>query len=66
VKGYAIYLLDPGGDNVSWNPGAEAIKGYSADEIVGKNFSIFYTAEEQGAGEPDRELVAANSSVLRN
>ncbi len=63
VKGYAIYLLDPGGHIVSWNPGAEAIKGYSADEIIGKHFSIFYTAEEQEAGEPDRELVAATSGV---
>jgi PAS domain S-box-containing protein len=63
VKGYAIYLLDPGGHVTSWNAGAESIKGYSAKEIVGKHFSLFYTPEDRAAGEPDRELVSATSTT---
>ena len=43
VVDYAIYMLDPEGRIVSWNPGAERIKGYRADEIIGEHFSRFYT-----------------------
>ena len=50
---YAIYMLDPEGRVVSWNPGAERIKGYAADEIVGEHFSRFYTEEERTAGVPE-------------
>ncbi|HET9418750.1 MAG TPA: PAS domain S-box protein, partial [Chthoniobacterales bacterium] len=43
VEEYAIYLLDPQGNVASWNLGAEKLKGYTADEIIGKNFACFYT-----------------------
>jgi PAS domain S-box-containing protein len=42
VRDYALLMLDPTGRVISWNPGAEAIKGYKADEIIGRNFSVFY------------------------
>jgi PAS domain S-box-containing protein len=47
----------------TWNPGAEAIKGYSADEILGKHFSLFYTPEDRACGEPEREIAAATSGA---
>jgi PAS domain S-box-containing protein len=56
VRDYAIYLLDPDGRVSNWNAGAEAIKGYRADEIVGRHFSLFYTAEDRERGEPARAL----------
>ena len=56
VEEYAIYLLDPNGNVITWNTGAQKIKGYSADEIVGKNFASFYTAEDVAAGKPQRNL----------
>jgi PAS domain S-box-containing protein len=63
VKDYAIFMLDPGGHIVSWNPGAEAIKGYRAEEVLGKHVSLFYSREDRAAGEPERELLmAANGS----
>jgi len=46
IQDYAIILLDPNGNIVNWNTGAQFIKGYSA-EIIGTNFSIFYTAEDR-------------------
>src|SRR3954462_9068639 len=46
VSDYAILLLDPKGYILSWNAGAERFKGYTAEEAVGKHFSIFYTAED--------------------
>ena len=49
VEEYAIYLLDPNGDIITWNTGAEKIKGYSAKEIVGKHFTCFYTADDVAA-----------------
>jgi PAS domain S-box-containing protein len=52
VRDYAIFMLEPAGHIASWNPGAQRIKGYSADEIVGKHFSVFYTAEDIAAGKP--------------
>lgn len=52
----AIYMLDPNGYVSSWNPGAERIKGYSADEIIGRHFSQFYTVEDRAIGLPDRSL----------
>src|SRR4051794_8011977 len=62
VMDYAIYMLDPEGRVVSWNPGAERIKGYTTDEIVGGHFSQFYTAEDRAAGVPKRALhIAAES-----
>ena len=59
VRDYAIYMLDPDGIVSNWNAGAEAIKGYTADEIVGQNFSRFYTEADRAAGEPARALAIA-------
>jgi PAS domain S-box-containing protein len=53
---YAICMLDPDGRVVSWNPGAERIKGYGADEIIGQHFSCFYTPEDRAAGVPTEAL----------
>ena len=59
VQDYAILMLDPQGYVISWNTGAERIKGYRADEIVGQHFSRFYPAEDIERGKPDHELVVA-------
>ncbi|MBU3079194.1 hybrid sensor histidine kinase/response regulator [Sphingomonas quercus] len=59
VRDYAIYMLDPDGRITNWNAGAEAIKGYKADEIIGSHFSRFYTEEDRAAGEPARALETA-------
>jgi PAS domain S-box-containing protein len=59
VIDYAIFHLDPNGIVSSWNPGAERIKGYTPDEIIGSHFSRFYTAEDQAAGVPEKALCTA-------
>jgi PAS domain S-box-containing protein len=59
VTDYAIVMLDPEGHVVSWNPGAERIKGYTQNEIVGKHFSCFYPPEAVQRGVPEQELKAA-------
>jgi PAS domain S-box-containing protein len=59
VTDYAIFLLDTDGRIRTWNRGAERIKGYSAEEIVGEHFSRFYTPEDQERGHPDHELKVA-------
>src|SRR5437879_8197058 len=59
VSDYAIYLLDTTGRVMSWNAGAERIKGYVAREILGRHFSVFYTPEEREAGRPDQMLEQA-------
>ncbi len=59
VTDYAIYMLDPEGKVASWNMGAQRIKGYTADEIVGQHFSRFYTEEDRTAGLPQNALAAA-------
>jgi PAS domain S-box-containing protein len=59
VVDYAIYMLDPEGIVTSWNVGAERIKGYSRDEILGKHVSRFYTDEDVHAGKPWEELATA-------
>ena len=56
---YALFTLDLDGIIQSWNPGAERVKGYTADEIIGKHFSIFYTPEAREAGEPEHVLSTA-------
>lgn len=56
IRDYAIFMLDLEGKVVSWNAGAERIKGYSAEEIVGRNFSIFYRPEDVAASLPEKEL----------
>jgi PAS domain S-box-containing protein len=60
IKDYAIFMTDPGGYIISWNQGAEAIKGYKEGEIIGKHISIFYTEEEVKLGEPSLNLSMAN------
>jgi PAS domain S-box-containing protein len=59
VVDYAIYMVDPEGIVTSWNLGAERIKGYTADEILGRHFSIFYTEEDRATGLPTRALATA-------
>jgi formate hydrogenlyase transcriptional activator len=59
VKDYAIFMLDPDGRVQTWNEGAEKIKGYPADEIVGQHFSRFYTQEDNDRGKPEEELKIA-------
>ena len=59
VKDYAIVMLDPEGHIVSWNPGAERIKGYRQEEILGKHFSCFYPPESVQRGLPEQELKTA-------
>ena len=59
VVDYAIFMLDPKGDIASWNSGAQRIKGYRADEVLGRHFSLFYTAEDRAADEPQRALDTA-------
>jgi PAS domain S-box-containing protein len=62
VADYAVYMLDPNGHVSSWNPGAERIKGYLPDEIIGNHFSDFYTEEDRAAGIPQRNLSIAAST----
>jgi PAS domain S-box-containing protein len=59
VKDYAIFLLDPEGRVVSWNAGAERIKGYTAEEILGQHFSRFYEPDDVAAGLPAQMLARA-------
>jgi PAS domain S-box-containing protein len=59
VTDYGIFMLDPSGIVVKWNPGAERIKGYTADEIVGQHLSRFYTEEDRQSGVPERVIAAA-------
>ena len=62
VVDYAIYMLDPSGHVTSWNIGAERIKGYRADEIIGRDFSCFYLPEDVATGEPQRSLAVARET----
>ena len=59
VKDYSIFLLDPDGNVVTWNAGAERTKGYKPAEIIGRHFSTFYPEEDIRAGKPERELELA-------
>ena len=59
VQDYAIFMLDPEGRVASWNTGAERIKGYTAEEIIGEHFSRFYASEDVQAGKPQHELETA-------
>jgi PAS domain S-box-containing protein len=61
VVDYAIYMLDPTGIVTSWNAGAERIKGFQTEEIVGKHFSTFYTEEDRQAGVPREVLETART-----
>jgi PAS domain S-box-containing protein len=59
VKDYGIFILSPAGVIETWNEGAQRLKGYSAAEIIGKHFSIFYPREDVAAGKCERELATA-------
>lgn len=59
VRDYGIFLIDPNGNILSWNRGAERIKGYTADEVIGKHFSIFYTDADNHKRHPHHELELA-------
>ena len=59
VRDYAIFMLDTAGYIASWNQGAKRIKGYEADEIIGRHFSVFYTADALAIGHPQHELEVA-------
>jgi PAS domain S-box-containing protein len=59
ITDYAVYMLDPEGRVMSWNPGAERFKGYKAREIIGEHFSRFYTEEDRAAGVPALALRTA-------
>jgi len=59
VTDYAIFALDVNGHVATWNAGAQRLKGYTANEIIGSHFSQFYTEEDLAAGEPERELAIA-------
>ncbi|HDS0916806.1 TPA: PAS domain S-box protein [Pseudomonas putida] len=56
VVDYAIYMLNPSGHVVSWNAGAQRIKGYRADEVIGQHFSLFFTPQDCADGRPERLL----------
>jgi PAS domain S-box-containing protein len=60
VRDYAIFMLDPNGHVASWNQGAQRIKGYTADEIIGQHFSTFYPPEDVASRKPARELKIAS------
>jgi len=62
VKDYAIYLLDPEGNVVTWNVGAQRNKGYSSEEILGRHFSIFYTEEDRRTKKPWKLLRQAEET----
>ncbi len=59
IEDYAIVILDTGGNVQNWNKGAEKIKGYQREEIVGKNFRIFYTQEDQDSHLPEQLITQA-------
>lgn len=62
VTDYAIYMLSPEGRVSNWNQGAQRIKGYLPEEIIGQHFSIFYTPEDRERGEPQRALAIATET----
>src|SRR5690606_29398404 len=59
ITDYAVYMLDPAGRVTSWNPGAQRVKGYAAEEIIGEHFSRFYTEPDRAAGLPAHGLATA-------
>jgi PAS domain S-box-containing protein len=61
VTDYAIYMISPTGVITNWNPGAERIKGYKREEIVGSNFAVFYTEEDRAKGMPAQTLATATA-----
>ena len=61
VQDYALFMVDPQGQVMSWNTGAERIKGYSANEAIGRPLTIFYTSDEVERGVPERDLREAET-----
>jgi PAS domain S-box-containing protein len=59
VRDYAIFMLDPAGHILSWNAGAQRLKGYTPEEIIGRHFSVFYSAEDRARDHPAHELEVA-------
>jgi len=59
VTDYAIFMLDPEGRVLTWNQGAVRNKGYTADEIIGEHFRVFYPSDDAAAGKPERGLAQA-------
>ncbi|MBA3727382.1 MAG: PAS domain-containing protein, partial [Armatimonadetes bacterium] len=59
VLDYAIFALDTKGNILTWNAGAQRLKGYAPEEIIGKHFSIFYPEKDLAAGKPEYELRTA-------
>jgi PAS domain S-box-containing protein len=59
VRDYAIFMLDPAGHILSWNAGARHLKGYEPEEIIGRHFSVFYSAEDRARNHPAFELDGA-------
>ncbi len=62
VKDYAIFMLDPQGQVLTWNAGAQRLKGYNANEIIGRHFSAFYPPDDLATGKPARELLIASQT----
>ena len=62
LKDYALCVVDPQGHTISWNEGAQRLKGYTAEEIVGKHISIFFTPEEIRENKPQHLLEIAAST----
>ncbi|HKS21273.1 MAG TPA: ATP-binding protein [Thermoanaerobaculia bacterium] len=67
VHDYAIYMLDPNGNIQSWSRGAQRIKGYTPDEVIGRNFALFYPPEDVADGKPQRQLrIAAENGTYED
>jgi PAS domain S-box-containing protein len=64
IGGCAIYALNAAGHVLTWSPGAESIKGYTAAEIIGQHFSTFYSPEAKACRKPDRDLLAATNGPI--
>src|ERR1700730_4768612 len=62
IVDYAIFLMDTDGLIVSWNSGAARLKGYTADEIIGRSFATFYTPEDRASGLPQKALATARDT----
>ena len=62
VGDYGIFMLSPDGTIATWNAGAQRLKGYTAAEVIGRHFSIFYTDEQRAIGHPERELELATTN----
>ena len=65
VKDYAIFIISPEGYVLTWSPGAEALKGYKQEEVVGQHFSRFYLPEAVESGLPMRELALSSGVATR-